>query len=86
MHKHVRKFWMGVGLVAGLTAMVPVADAHGIWFAQRARQLALIYGVGADDLDAVKRLPLINAVKGFDAQGLPVKVSAHGGRHSGGGQ
>lgn len=59
MHKHVRKFWMGVGLVAGLTAMVPVADAHGIWFAQRARQLALIYGVGADDLDAVKRLPLI---------------------------
>jgi len=70
-----RKLLFGVGLMVGLTALAPVADAHGIWFAQRARQLALVYGVGADDLDAVKRLPLINAVKGFDAQGLPVKVS-----------
>ncbi|MBJ7375941.1 MAG: DUF4198 domain-containing protein, partial [Sphingobium sp.] len=34
--------------------MAMPASAHGIWFAQRARQLALIYGVGADDLDAVK--------------------------------
>ncbi len=57
-------------------AVVPAAaEAHGIWFAQRARQLALVYGVGADDLDAVKRLPLINAVQGFDADGLPVKTS-----------
>lgn len=57
-------------------ALAPVAaEAHGIWFAQRARQLALVYGVGADDLDAVKRLPLINAVHGFDADGLPVTTS-----------
>lgn len=51
------------------------AQAHGIWFAQRARQLALVYGVGADDLDAVKRLPLITSVNGFDADGLPVATS-----------
>ena len=37
---------------ATLAGSIP-AQAHSIWFAQRARQLALIYGVGADDLDAV---------------------------------
>ena len=47
-----------------LAAMTVPADAHRIWFAQRARQLALIYGVGADDLDAVKRLPLVKTVTG----------------------
>lgn len=51
------------------------AHAHGIWFAQRATQLALIYGVGADDLDSVKRLPLINSVSGYDAQWRPVPAS-----------
>jgi nickel transport protein len=50
-------------------------DAHGIWFAQRATQLALIYGVGADDLDSVKRLPLIRNVSGYDAGWQPVKTS-----------
>ena len=38
------------------------AQAHGIWFAQRSGELALIYGEGADDLDMVKRQPLISAV------------------------
>lgn len=70
-----RPVLMGLGLLTGLAAMAPVADAHAIWFAQRARQLALVYGVGADDLDAVKRMPLVKQVQGFDAQGLPVKVS-----------
>jgi uncharacterized GH25 family protein len=51
------------------------ASGHAIWFAQRAKQLALIYGVGSDDLDAVKRLPLITAVNAYDADGLPVKAS-----------
>ncbi|MFZ2997942.1 DUF4198 domain-containing protein [Sphingobium sp.] len=55
-----------------MTAAAAPADAHGIWFAQRARQLALVYGVGADDLDAVKRLPLITSVTGYDADGAPV--------------
>jgi len=50
------------------------AQAHGIWFAQRARQLALIYGIGADDLDMVRRLPLLNTVTGYDADWKPVPI------------
>ena len=41
-------------------------NAHGIYFAERATQLAMIYGVGADDLDTVKRLPKVEAIHGFD--------------------
>lgn len=58
-------------LVAGMAAAT-AASAHAIWFAQRAKQLAFIYGVGADDLDSVKRLPLVNSVAGYDAQYKPV--------------
>jgi hypothetical protein len=58
-------------VAAGAMASAP-ADAHGIYFAQRARQLALIYGIGADDLDSVKRQPLIESVAGFDADWKPV--------------
>lgn len=68
----------GLAAAAALTAgMLTTAtvDAHGIWFAQRATQLALIYGVGADDLDSVKRLPLIRTVSGYDASGQPVKTT-----------
>ncbi len=48
------------------------ANAHGIWFAERATQTALVYGVGADDLDAVKRLPLITNFAAYDANLNPV--------------
>jgi nickel transport protein len=56
------------------------AQAHAIWFAQRSKQIAFIYGVGADDLDSVKRLPLIRTVAGYDAQYKPVatKLRADG--------
>lgn len=54
-------------IVAGVLA-TSLAQAHGIWFAQRATQIALIYGVGADDLDALKRLPLVQSVAGYDAE------------------
>ncbi|NWK94509.1 DUF4198 domain-containing protein [Sphingobium lactosutens] len=60
-----------IGAVTLAAVAVP-AGAHGIWFAQRARQLALIYGVGADDLDAVKRLPLVKTVSGYDSDWAPV--------------
>jgi nickel transport protein len=60
-----------VAVVAGM-AVSSTAGAHAIWFAQRAKQLAFIYGVGADDLDSVKRLPLVNSVAGYDAQYKPV--------------
>jgi uncharacterized GH25 family protein len=53
-------------LMAGLIA-VSSAQAHGIWFAQRASQLALVYGLGADDLDPVKRLPDVQSITGYDS-------------------
>lgn len=60
-------------LVATLAAsLCSLAQAHGIWFAQRAGSLALVYGEGAQDLDAVKRLPKITAIGGLDAAGKSV--------------
>lgn len=59
---------------AGFAVALP-ADAHGIWFAQRARQLALVYGVGADDLDAVGRLDKVTAVTGYDEDWQPVETT-----------
>lgn len=59
----------------GSMVVLPAAQAHGIWFAQRSTQLALIYGVGADDLDMVKRQPLVTSVAGYDANWKPVKTS-----------
>lgn len=59
---------VGIAGIAGAFS----AQAHGIWFAQRATQTALIYGVGADDLDMVKRLPLITGTYGYDADWQPV--------------
>ena len=63
---NLSKLFAAATLIAGVAASTG-AQAHGIWFAQRSTQLALIYGVGADDLDAVKRLPLIKSVAAYDA-------------------
>ncbi|MRV71715.1 DUF4198 domain-containing protein [Duganella sp. FT92W] len=62
--------------VAAAAALVSGnAQAHGIWFAQRATQLALVYGVGADDLDALKRWPLVTHMAGYDAAGKAVSAT-----------
>ncbi len=61
--------------VAATVAAPFAANAHGIWFAQRAKQLALIYGIGADDLDMVKRLPQVESVTAYDADYKPIKVT-----------
>ena len=68
-HRHLLR-----ALAAALTSVVltGAAQAHGIWFAQRAGQLALVYGDGAEDLDVVKRLPKIGPVVGLDEQGKTV--------------
>jgi len=58
-------------LLAALLA-TSSAHAHGIYFAQRATQTALIYGIGADDLDSVKRLPLVQSTSGYDADFNPI--------------
>ena len=64
----------GFAAIAGFAGAVP-ASAHAIWFAERARQLALIYGIGADDLDAVSRMDKLTSVEGFDDEGMPVEAS-----------
>lgn len=65
---------------AGLGFFSAQSEAHGIWFAQRAGRLALVYGEGSEDLDAVKRLPKITAVsgQGADGQALPVRLEPQG--------
>ena len=62
--------------IAALMLGSVAAEAHGIWFAQRAKQLALIYGIGSDDLDMVKRLPQVESVTAYDAEYLPIKATA----------
>jgi nickel transport protein len=62
---------IAAGVIASTVISVQ-SQAHGIWFAQRARQLALIYGVGSEDLDMVKRMPLLNTTTGYDADWKPV--------------
>ncbi|WP_454280358.1 DUF4198 domain-containing protein [Sphingomonas sp. Marseille-Q8236] len=69
--RHIKSLFVGAAILALGTSAV---DAHGIWFAQRARQTAMIYGIGADDLDMVKRLPLVESVSAFDASYKPVPV------------
>ena len=76
---NVSKLLAATALLAGAVASTG-AHAHGIWFAQRANQLALIYGVGADDLDSVKRLPLIKSIAAYDSdwKAVPTKLRAAG--------
>ncbi|QEH95251.1 DUF4198 domain-containing protein [Gluconobacter thailandicus] len=65
-------------LVSGIVVfslMGTVAQAHEIWFANRAKVPALIYGLGADDLDMVQRKSLITKVAAFDADMKPIKAT-----------
>ncbi|SDY87447.1 Uncharacterized conserved protein, contains GH25 family domain [Collimonas sp. OK242] len=61
--------------VAASLLVSAASHAHGIWFAQRNNQLALLYGIGADDLDMVKRFSMVKSIAGFDATGKPVPTS-----------
>lgn len=70
----IRSALTGLAAIAAAATAIP-AQAHGIWFAQRAKQIALVYGVGADDLDMVSRMDKLIAVDGFDAEGMPVETS-----------
>jgi uncharacterized GH25 family protein len=77
--KTLSKLALVASVMAGLGA-ANVAHAHGIWFAQRSNQLALIYGVGADDLDMVKRLPKVKTVAAYDENGkeVPTQLAPNG--------
>jgi uncharacterized GH25 family protein len=74
----MRKIAIAALVAAGLAA--GSVQAHGIWFAQRATQLAFLYGVGADDLDSLKRLPQVTSMAGYDASGkaVPTKLEPDG--------
>lgn len=65
--------WRAATWALLLAAALP-AGAHEIWFAQRAGQLALVYGAGAHDLDMVKRLPKVSTVQGLDGGGQAVRA------------
>lgn len=67
---------LALAVSAALVLPLAPAAAHGIWFASRAKQVALIYGIGADDLDMVKRLPQVERIEGYDAQYRPIKATA----------
>lgn len=69
------KITVKLAVVASLLAGIGtagVAQAHGIWFAQRSNQLALIYGLGADDLDVIKRQNKLTSFTAYDEQGKAV--------------
>lgn len=73
------KLAVAASIVACMGA-ASVAQAHAIWFAQRSNQLALIYGLGADDLDMIKRQPKVKSVTAYDGQGkeVPTQLTASG--------
>jgi uncharacterized GH25 family protein len=60
------------GVVGAL--VVVNADAHGIWFAERSGQLAMIYGEGASDDNLVERRQKITGVAAYDAKGAAVRT------------
>lgn len=65
---------LATAFAVGLAGVAPTG-AHAIWFAQRAKQTALIYGVGADDLDAVSRMKHLTQVRGYDESWQPVETT-----------
>jgi nickel transport protein len=67
---------LAIAAALGATVLAStVAEAHGIWFAQRSTQLALLYGVGADDLDMVKRFPQVKSTTAYGPDGKAVPTS-----------
>jgi nickel transport protein len=57
-------------LILAMTAIH--LEAHGIWFAQRSGELAMIYGEGAEDDDIVKRSSSVKSVAAYDDAGAVV--------------
>lgn len=71
--KRIVQSLVTLGFVAGMMASSP-AFGHAIWFAERSSRLALIYGMGTDDLDTTKRASLVTLANGYDANWKPVKT------------
>jgi nickel transport protein len=59
----------------GLCALLAMpAFAHGIWFAERSSQTAIVYGHGAEDSDPIRRWEKFKAITAQDAQGNSVSA------------
>lgn len=65
----------GAAILSACAGFISSAYAHGIWFAPRVNELAIVYGHGAEDLDVIKRKEKIAPVSGFDAKGAPVDTA-----------
>ena len=66
---------IGGGLLAAFACGIGSAQAHGIWFAPRVNELAIVYGHGAEDLDVIKRKEKFGPMQGFDSKGAPVDAA-----------
>jgi uncharacterized GH25 family protein len=58
-----------------LAHTITLSHAHGIWFAQRSGEMALIYGHGAEDLDMIRRFDKVTTIAAFDGAGAPLKTA-----------
>jgi uncharacterized GH25 family protein len=59
-------------------AAASVAQAHAVWFAERAKtRLAVIFGDGSDESDSVARQKLITGVAGYDRDYRPIPAALH---------
>jgi len=67
----MKSFLLSLVAVALVASAVDL-DAHGIWFAQRPGELALIFGEGADDEATVHRLAGVRDLGAWDASGTKV--------------
>ncbi len=52
----------------GLLLAKPI-QAHGIWFAERSSQTAIIYGHGAEDSDPIRRIDKFKEIGALDSTG-----------------
>lgn len=67
----MNKKFSSLFVIAAMVAATSV-QAHGIWFAQRSDEMALIYGEGAEDSSVVKRLDKVKGIAAYDAAGEAV--------------
>jgi uncharacterized GH25 family protein len=67
----MNKKFSSLFVVAAMVAATSV-QAHGIWFAQRSDEMALIYGEGAEDGSVVKRLHKVKGIAAYDSAGVAV--------------
>lgn len=75
------KMLFSAAVLVGTMLVTATAGAHGIWFAERSDELAVVYGVGADDLDMVKRLPKITSITAYDVTQEPVETSLNASQY-----